>query len=70
MALPQTLFPLLGKMVQVARGMALWIDPEDGGTSTNPTSYGLFEIEMRRRMWWDVYYYDLSVILRTPTLRG
>ncbi|KZT43385.1 hypothetical protein SISSUDRAFT_967281, partial [Sistotremastrum suecicum HHB10207 ss-3] len=43
-------------MVNVARMMGLYMDPDE-----HPGRYGLFESEMRRRIWWDVYYYDLFV---------
>lgn len=56
-SVPQILFPMVGKMVNVARMMGLYIDPADVGS--NGDRYGLFESEMRRRLWWDIYYYDL-----------
>lgn len=31
-------------------------------------AFTLFESEMRRRMWWDVFYYDLSASLLVPNL--
>ena len=52
-----TLFPLIGKMVNIARGMGLAVDPDEYGNK----KYSVFDAEMRRRVWWDVYYYDLYV---------
>ncbi|KAI0772943.1 hypothetical protein BD413DRAFT_473675 [Trametes elegans] len=56
MSVAQDVFPLVGKMVNVARMMGLAIDPDEF-----PGTYNLFEAEMRRRLWWDVFYYDLFV---------
>ncbi|OCH88727.1 hypothetical protein OBBRIDRAFT_757687 [Obba rivulosa] len=57
MSVAQGVFPLVGKMINVARMMGLAVDPDDfsGGL------YSLFEAETRRRVWWDVFYYDLFV---------
>ena len=41
-------------MVNVARMMGLAIDPDEF-----PGTYNLFKAETRRRLWWDVFYYDL-----------
>ncbi|EPQ51790.1 hypothetical protein GLOTRDRAFT_107927 [Gloeophyllum trabeum ATCC 11539] len=49
-------FPMVGKMVNVARAMGLAMDPDEF-----PSRYSLFEAETRRRIWWDVFYYDLFV---------
>ncbi|KZT28262.1 hypothetical protein NEOLEDRAFT_1109090 [Neolentinus lepideus HHB14362 ss-1] len=49
-------FPMVGKMVNVARAMGLAMDPDEF-----PNKYSLFEAETRRRIWWDVFYYDLFV---------
>lgn len=46
----------VGKMVNTARMMGLNLDPDDF-----PGTYTLFEAETRRRVWWDVFYYDLYV---------
>jgi len=43
-------------MVNIARVMGLNLDPDDF-----PGTYPLFEAETRRRVWWDVFYYDLYV---------
>jgi len=43
-------------MVNTARMMGLNLDPDDF-----PGTYPLFEAETRRRVWWDVLYYDLYV---------
>lgn len=43
-------------MVNTARMMGLNLDPDDF-----PGIYTLFEAETRRRVWWDVFYYDLCV---------
>ncbi|KAH9851054.1 hypothetical protein C2E23DRAFT_733557 [Lenzites betulinus] len=56
MSVAQNVFPLVGKMVNVARLMGLAIDPDEF-----PGTYNLFEAETRRRLWWDVFYYDLFV---------
>ncbi|KAH9903348.1 hypothetical protein C8Q73DRAFT_633805 [Cubamyces lactineus] len=56
MSVAQNVFPLVGKMVNVARMMGLAIDPDEF-----PGTYNLFEAETRRRLWWDVFYYDLFV---------
>ncbi|KAI0827295.1 hypothetical protein BC628DRAFT_1318765 [Trametes gibbosa] len=56
MSVAQNVFPLVGKMVNVARLMGLAIDPDEF-----PGTYSLFEAETRRRLWWDVFYYDLFV---------
>lgn len=44
-------------MVNTARMMGLNLDPDDF-----PGTYPLFEAETRRRVWWDVFYYDLYVL--------
>lgn len=44
----------VGKMVNTARTMGLNLDPDEF-----PGTYPLFEAEARRRVWWDVFYYDL-----------
>ncbi|EIN14590.1 hypothetical protein PUNSTDRAFT_118038 [Punctularia strigosozonata HHB-11173 SS5] len=54
--LPNALLPLVGKLVSVARTMGLASDPDEW-----KGRYGVFEAEMRRRAWWDVYYYDVFV---------
>jgi hypothetical protein len=70
--LPHTILPLVcslktplstttytyqvGKMVNTARVMGLNLDPDEF-----PGTYPLFEAETRRRVWWDVFYYDLYV---------
>lgn len=41
-------------MTNVARMMGLSMDPDEF-----PGTYTLFEAETRRRVWWDVFYYDL-----------
>lgn len=54
MRISHMVFPLVGKMVNVARMMGLAIDPDEfSGT------YSLFEAETRRRLWWDIFYYDM-----------
>ncbi|KAH9925108.1 uncharacterized protein B0H18DRAFT_877465 [Fomitopsis serialis] len=52
----QGVFPLVGKMINVARMMGLANDPDEF-----PGTYSLFDAEARRRVWWDVFYYDLFV---------
>jgi hypothetical protein len=49
-----TLLPEVGKMVNIARTMGLDIDPDEF-----PGKFNLFEGESRRRLWWDIFYYDL-----------
>ncbi|KZT04865.1 uncharacterized protein LAESUDRAFT_657038 [Laetiporus sulphureus 93-53] len=56
MSVAQGVFPLVGKMINVARMMGLAIDPDEF-----PGTYNLFEAETRRRIWWDVFYYDLFI---------
>ncbi|KAI0718612.1 hypothetical protein C8T65DRAFT_570571, partial [Cerioporus squamosus] len=54
MSVAQGVFPCVGKMVNVARMMGLAMDPDEFlGT------YNLFEAETRRRIWWEVFYFDL-----------
>ena len=50
----QAVFANLGKMVNITRMMGLERDPDEF-----PGKYTLWEAEMRRRMWWDVFYYDV-----------
>ncbi|KAK0221016.1 hypothetical protein EDD85DRAFT_270114 [Armillaria nabsnona] len=77
-------FPLVGKMVNIARRMGLARDPQEIPISSNDLSgsarklknkgnevdgassairgiANLFDVEMRRRIWWDVLYYDVFV---------
>jgi Fungal specific transcription factor domain len=54
----QTVFATVGKMVNVARLMGLGRDPDEF-TCGAASKYSLWEAEMRRRMWWDVFYYDV-----------
>lgn len=49
-------------MVNTARVMGLNLDPDEF-----PGTYSLFEAESRRRVWWDVFYYDLYVSLPVVT---
>ncbi|GJE86336.1 hypothetical protein PsYK624_024160 [Phanerochaete sordida] len=51
-----TVFPLVGKLINIARLMGLHVDPDEF-----PGSYSLFEAETRRRIWWDIVYYDMVV---------
>ena len=44
----------VGKMVNIARTMGLDMDPDEF-----PGKFNLFEAESRRRLWWDIFYYDL-----------
>ena len=44
----------VGKMVNIARTMGLDTDPDEF-----PGKFNLFEAESRRRLWWDIFYYDL-----------
>ena len=48
------IYPLLGKVINIAHMMGLSTDPDEF-----PGKYSLFEAEQRRRVWWDVYYYDV-----------
>jgi Fungal specific transcription factor domain len=54
----QAVFTTVGKMVNIARLMGLARDPDEF-TCGPAAKYTLWEAEMRRRMWWDVFYYDL-----------
>ncbi|KAF8323880.1 hypothetical protein DL93DRAFT_2049568, partial [Clavulina sp. PMI_390] len=51
-----TIYPTVGKLVNICRMMGLHIDPDDFSGR-----YSLFDAEERRRMWWDVYYYDVFI---------
>ena len=46
----QGVAPRLARAVGVARLLGLHADPDEF-----PGTYGLFEAEVRRRVWWDVY---------------
>ncbi|KAI0046789.1 hypothetical protein FA95DRAFT_1606603 [Auriscalpium vulgare] len=62
-----TAYPLVGKMVNAAQLMGLATDPDEF-----PGRYTLFEAEARRRVWWDVYYYDVFVadcVGHAPTIQ-
>ena len=48
------IYPLLGKLIHIAHMMGLSTDPDEF-----PGKYSLFEAEQRRRVWWDIYYYDV-----------
>ncbi len=48
------IYPLLGKLIHIAHMMGLSTDPDEF-----PGKYNLFEAEQRRRVWWDIYYYDV-----------
>jgi Fungal specific transcription factor domain len=48
------IYPLLGKVINIALMMGLSTDPDEF-----PGKYSLFEAEQRRRVWWDIYYYDV-----------
>ncbi|KAI0299381.1 hypothetical protein B0F90DRAFT_614096 [Multifurca ochricompacta] len=50
------IYPLLGKVINIAHMMGLSTDPDEF-----PGKYNIFEAEHRRRVWWDVYYYDVFV---------
>jgi len=41
-------------MVNIARIIGLDSDPDEF-----PGTFNLFEAESRRRLWWDIFYYDL-----------
>lgn len=43
-------------MINVARMTGLALDPDEF-----PGTYSIFDAEMRRRVWWDIVYYDLRV---------
>jgi len=59
----QAVFAMVGKMVNIARLMGLQFDPEEVGNTSDSGSgagrWSLWEKEMRRRVWWEVFYYDL-----------
>ena len=48
------IYPLLGKAIHIGQMMGLSTDPDEF-----PGKYNLFEAEQRRRIWWDIYYYDV-----------
>lgn len=48
------IYPLLGKLIHIAHMMGLSTDPDEF-----PGKFSLFEAEQRRRVWWDIYYYDV-----------
>jgi hypothetical protein len=48
------IYPLLGKVINIAHMMGLSTDPDEF-----PGKFSLFEAEQRRRVWWDIYYYDV-----------
>ncbi|KAF8273547.1 hypothetical protein EI94DRAFT_1155357 [Lactarius quietus] len=50
------IYPLLGKVIHIGQMMGLSTDPDEF-----PGKYNLFEAEQRRRIWWDIYYYDVFV---------
>ncbi|KAH7883073.1 hypothetical protein F5I97DRAFT_1901712 [Phlebopus sp. FC_14] len=52
----QNLLPDVGKMINIARTMGLDTDPDEF-----PGKFNLFDAESRRRLWWDIFYYDLFV---------
>ena len=54
MRIAHSVFPLVGKMINAARMMGLAVDPDEF-----PGTYSLFEAETRRRIWWDIVYYDM-----------
>ena len=56
-------YPLVGKMVNISYMMGLSTDP-----SEYPGKYSVFDAEMRRRIWWDVYFYDVYVLLFSPSV--
>lgn len=53
------IYPLLGKVIHIGQMMGLSTDPDEF-----PGKYNLFEAEQRRRIWWDIYYYDVYVASR------
>jgi hypothetical protein len=57
----------VGKLVNIARLMGLAIDPDE-----SPGLWTIFEAEMRRRVWWDIVFYDVYVPspLPLPVLRS
>ncbi|KIY67474.1 hypothetical protein CYLTODRAFT_397046 [Cylindrobasidium torrendii FP15055 ss-10] len=70
------LFALTGKLVNVAREVGLSRDPEEILSSDlvkralvqtpepldeQPDIVNFYDVEIRRRLWWDVLYYDLFV---------
>jgi hypothetical protein len=48
------IYPLLGKLIYIAHMMGLSTDPDEF-----PSKYSLFKAKQRRRVWWDIYYYDV-----------
>ncbi|KAG6841145.1 hypothetical protein C0991_001422 [Blastosporella zonata] len=59
-------FPLVGKLVNTARGLGLARDPEEVGVRRNVKAD-----ERRRVIWWDIMFYDTftsDVLEHTPIL--
>ncbi|GLB39910.1 hypothetical protein LshimejAT787_0704200 [Lyophyllum shimeji] len=51
----ETAFPLIGKLVNLARGLGLAQDPdEDVGTGSRKST----KAERRRMIWWEIMFYD------------
>jgi hypothetical protein len=48
------IYPLVGKVIHIGQMMGLSTDPDEF-----PGKYNIFEAEQRRRIWWDIYYYDV-----------
>lgn len=48
----------LGKIVNVARNMGLGIDPDTPMTGDEVHAMGIWEKEMRRRVWWELCWFD------------
>ncbi|KAG6888176.1 hypothetical protein C0995_010124 [Termitomyces sp. Mi166 len=65
--LSETVFPLIGKLVNTARGLELARDPE---SETGVRKHGKAE-ERRRNIWWDIMFYDIftsDVLEQTPLI--
>ncbi|KIO24149.1 hypothetical protein M407DRAFT_77315, partial [Tulasnella calospora MUT 4182] len=55
-AVEQTIYKELGKCVSVARAMGLDLGPED-----QEEGMGIWEKEMRRRVWWQLMVFDQQI---------
>ncbi|KAG6868503.1 hypothetical protein C0993_001842 [Termitomyces sp. T159_Od127] len=66
-ALSEAIFPLIGKLVNAARGVGLARDPElETGVRRNTKAE-----ERRRMIWWDIMFYDIftsDVLDQTPLI--
>ncbi|KAG8900159.1 hypothetical protein FRB99_006205 [Tulasnella sp. 403] len=60
-AVDQRIWRNLGKVVNIARAMGLGIDPDSGTIGKDSFAMGIWEKEMRRRIWWELCFFDLYI---------